>query len=526
MQRAANRNSGDAFPADRLRPDLRLAENARNLPDKPALLFRERPVTYREFWERVSRLAGGLIRAGLRPGDRIACVTANHPAFLEIYFASSLIGSIFVPLNFRLAAAEVLFQLKDADPSILILGGDAPPSKQLIRDLRTTDVKTFAIETGRDTEALPYEALFQDGPAGKDARPHRPFSLEDPQMIMYTSGTTGNPKGALLPYRKTLFNSLNAQCFFDLRENDRVLVPVPLFHSLGLNILSIPVLSMGGTVVLLEKFEPASTLEAIVKYRVTFVGAVPTIYRRLLDHGLAGWDLSSLRFAFTAGAPISVSLIEAYHRRGILLKQGFGQTETSILCCLDAGDAIRKAGSVGKPVLHGEVKVADDHLEEVPAGRMGEIVARGPIVMLGYWRRPEETRKAFQEDWLRTQDLAVRDAEGFITLVGRKSDMYISGGENVHPQEIERVLQTHPDVEEISVVGTPDEDLGEVGTAFVVLRKGRRLNQESFKAYVRGRLARYKVPRRFVQVDSLPRTVTGKVRKFRLREGLRSTSRG
>jgi fatty-acyl-CoA synthase len=228
--------------------------------------------------------------------------------------------------------------------------------------------------------------------------------------------------------------------------------------------------------------------------------------------------LSSLRFGFTAGAPIPVSIIEEYHRRGILLKQGFGQTETSILCCLDAEDAIRKAGSVGRPVVHAQVKVVNDRLEEVAAGETGEIVAQGPIVMLGYWRRTEETERVFQGPWLRTQDLAVRDEEGFITLVGRKGDMYISGGENVYPEEIERVYHTHPDIEEIAVIGTPDPDLGEVGLAFFVPRAGRKLDEEALKEYVRGRLSRYKTPRRFVEVHSLPHTVTGKVRKYLLKD--------
>lgn len=509
------------LPSTWLRPDLWLAERAEARPRKPALIFRDRVITYRELWERATRLAAGLTRRGLRPGDRVACLTTNHTAFLEAYFASSRIGSIFVPLNFRLARAEICFQLEDAEPSILFLGGtqEAFP-ESLFQGLSKRTPRIFRLEADQAPGAACYEELLEDGPGSGDEGLSRPFSAEDPQLILYTSGTTGTPKGALLPFRKTLYNSLNAQVFFELTEQDIVLVPVPLFHSLGLNILSVPVLFQGGTVVLLERFEPAAALAAIARCRVTFTGAVPTIYKRLLDHGLQGWDLSSLRFGFTAGAPIPVPLIEEYHRRGILLKQGFGQTETSILCCLDAGDAIRKAGSVGKPVVHAEVKVVDERLEEVPAGETGEIVARGPIVMLGYWRREEETRKAFQDGWLRTQDLAVRDEEGFITLVGRTGDMYISGGENIYPEEIERVYLTHPDVEEIAVIGVPDPDLGEVGLAFVLLRKDRSLDEEGLKAYAHGRLSRYKVPRRFVAVDALPRTVTGKVQKYRLRKKL------
>jgi fatty-acyl-CoA synthase len=518
MEPEAKQGNHPGFPSTWLRPDLWLEEKAESRPEKPAILFRERAISYMELWQRSVRLAAGLTRVGLRPGDRLACLSANHPAFLEAYFASSLLGSIFVPLNFRLAAEEVLFQIKDAEPSVLLLGEtheEFPES--LFRNAETGPPAVFRIGTDRKSGLPRYEELLEDNPVPQAPRPRRAFSPEDPQMILYTSGTTGRPKGALLPFRKTLFNSLNAKGFFELNEQDRVLVPVPLFHSLGLNILSVPVLFQGGTVVLHERFDPAATLEAIARHRVTFTGAVPTIYKRLMDHGLQGHDLSSLRFGFTAGAPIPVPLIEAYHRRGVLLKQGFGQTETSILCCLDAGDAIRKAGSVGKPVLHAQVKVVDERLEEVAPGETGEIVARGPILMLGYWRRAEETRKAFQDGWLRTQDLAVRDEEGFLTLVGRTGDMYISGGENVYPEEIERVYRAHPDVEEIAVIGMPDPDLGEVGLAFVVLSGGRPLDEEALKGYARGKLSRYKVPRRFVRVHALPRTETGKVQKYRLR---------
>jgi fatty-acyl-CoA synthase len=281
METGANHKSLDEFPATWLRPDLWLEEKAHGRPDKPAILFADRAITYRELWERVDRLATGLIRTGLHPGDRIACLTTNHPAFLEIYFASSCTGAIFVPLNFRLAAEEILFQIEDAEPSILVLGPtreDLPPS--FFQDLAKKALRTFHLGSGDQTWGGPrYDELFEEGPARDRSRFRRAFSSEDPQLIMYTSGTTGTPKGALLPFRKTLYNSLNAQRFFELKQEDRVLIAVPLFHSLGLNILSVPVLFQGGTVVLLERFEPTAALEAIERHRITFTGAVPTIYK-------------------------------------------------------------------------------------------------------------------------------------------------------------------------------------------------------------------------------------------------------
>ncbi len=347
-------------------------------------------------------------------------------------------------------------------------------------------------------------------------------------ILMYTSGTTGVPKGALLPHRKTLFNCLNAVLFFELGSSDRVLVPLPLFHSFGLAILSLPALYAGATVWLESHFDPAEVWERVTRERISYFGAVPTMFRELLDTLEATppgrYETDSLRFLFSAGAAIPVALIEAFQRHGLVVKQGFGQTETSILCCLDAKDALRKAGSVGRPVFHADVRVARrDSLERPPeqwqecdAGEAGEIVVRGPITMLGYWQRPADTAETLRDGWVRTGDLATVDEEGFLTLVGRARELYISGGENVYPAEVEAVYATHPGIREISVVGVPDARWGEVGRAYVVLAAGVTLEPEALRSWGAERLARYKLPRAFVAVDALPRTVTGKVQKHRL----------
>ncbi len=498
---------------------MRLRELARSQPDRIALIFQGESVSYKSLWERTAALAAGLVRQGASPGCRIACVCGNHPAFVELYFACSMIGSIFVPLNARLAPPELLVQLEDTKPILLLLG---PGLAGLDGSLRACgwkgDANVVCLDPDAGGRRRSYEGLLCPGAQQEDPGLLRPSSPEDPQMILFTSGTAGLPKGALLPYRKTFYNSLNAEVFFELTGDDRVLVPVPLFHSLGLNILTVPVLLKGGTVILQERFDEETTLRHVEAYRATFLGAVPTIYQRLLRQGLDRRDLSSLRFCFTAGAPVAVPVIEAYHRRGLLLKQGYGQTETSILCCLDARDALRKAGSVGKPVRHGEVRVVDQDGRDVRPGQVGEIVARGPIVMLGYWNRPEETSRVLRGGWLHTQDLATVDAEGFVTLAGRKGDMYISGGENIHPEEIERLYRTHPCIQDIAVVGVPDPDLGETGLAFVVLEPGTSVSGADLRAFGEGRIARYKIPRTFAFVETLPRTVTGKVQKYLLRQ--------
>jgi fatty-acyl-CoA synthase len=352
-----------------------------------------------------------------------------------------------------------------------------------------------------------------------------PISPDAPLLLMYTSGTTGVPKGALLPHRKTLFNTLNAQLFFGLTAADRVLVILPLFHSFGLLILSLPTLYAGGRVLLTGHFDPAATWRSVADESISFLGGVPTQLQALLEAGPERYDTRSLRFLFGAGAAVPVEQIRAFESRGIVLKQGFGQTETSILCCLDARDAVRKAGSVGRPVFHADVRVMKqedldgppEHWRTTEPGETGEIVVRGPITMLGYWQRPEATAEVMRGEWLRTGDLASVDEEGFLTLVGRARDMYISGGENVYPAEVEAVMVEHPEVREVAVVGVPHPKWGETGRAFIVAESGR-CDTEALRAWAAQRLASFKLPSSFVLVEALPRTETGKVQKHRLLE--------
>jgi fatty-acyl-CoA synthase len=459
---------------------------------------------------------------GVARGDRVALVLGNRSAYLEVVFAAAQLGAIAVPINARLTAWEIRRMLEDCTPRVLVY------------DAEHADVALGACEGAQRPPAVriccggapdAYEAALA-GAAPRAAI--ESVSPEDPMILMYTSGTTGIPKGALLPHRKTLYNSLNAERFFGLTAADRVLVMLPLFHSFGLAILSIPALHAGATIILHAHFDPDAVWETVEREQIDFFGGVPTMFQRLLDaleQTPAGRrDLASLRFLFTAGSAIPVELIHAFEHHGLVLKQGYGQTETSILCCLDAGDALRKAGSVGLPVHHAELRVARQASlagppaawEDVAPGETGEIVVRGPITMLGYWQRPEETAATLRGEWLRTYDLATVDDEGFVTLAGRARDMYISGGENVYPAEIEAVYEEHPAIREIAVVGIPDERWGETGRAYVVLEPGEAFDGQALLAWGGERLARFKLPREFAAVDHLPRTVTGKVQKHRL----------
>ncbi|MEE2665300.1 MAG: long-chain fatty acid--CoA ligase [Myxococcota bacterium] len=491
---------------------------ARVAPDRLAVVDGDLRLTYAEFDDRVARTAGWLAGRGVARGDRVAIVSSNCAAYLELVLGAARVGALSVPINTRLSPRELAFQLDDCRPALVVCE-PALRETLLAAGTQTSHELAQLVEVGDR-----YDRELAIAPASGVT----PVAADDPMMILYTSGTTGSPKGAVLPHRKTLYNALNAQLYFGIRSGeDRVLVASPLFHSLGLKILSLPVLYAGGTLVLLRRFDPAEFWRAVTRERITYSGGVPTQYRRLLEQ-LGGaareLDRSSLRFLFTAGAAVAPETVRAYQRQGLVLKQGFGQTETSILCCLHEDDAVRKAGSVGRPVFHAELRIVDreccadppEDWREVASGEVGEIVVRGPITMLGYWERPDDSAETLRGDWLRTGDLASRDDEGFVTLTGRAHDMYISGGENVYPAEIESVLAEHPAIREVAVIAVPDPDWGEAGRAHAVLEAGATLRLEQLRHWASERLARFKLPRELVIVTSLPRTASGKVQKHEL----------
>ncbi len=511
IQRCPTHNIG-AWPARR-------AEMA---GDAVTVVEPECRLTYAEFEGRVRRCAGWLAERGTLPGERIGILLSNRSAYLELVFAAARLGAIAVPINTRFAPPEIHQILSDCTPHLLV------------HEVELADGAARACEGLPVPQCIPIGEgvdAYEAGLAGAQPLSHvAAVAPDDPALLMYTSGSTGIPKGALLPHRKVLFNCLNAQLFFDLTARDRILVVLPMFHSFGLQILALPTFYVGGSIYFQQRFEPEAVWQLVSDAKLTFFGGVPTMFRALYDalvQNSGAYDLRALRFLFTAGAPIPVEIIESYEKLGLRLKQGFGQTETSILCCLDARDAVRKAGSVGKPVFHAELRLVTPHSVAGPldgwrdaaAGEVGEISVRGPIVMSGYWKRPERNAETLREEgWLRTGDLATRDAEGFISLVGRSHEMYISGGENVYPAEVEAVYATHPDIREIAVVGIPDAQWGEVGRAYVVLQPGSVLDGEAMRAWGSERLARFKLPREFVAVAELPRTVSGKVQKHRLLE--------
>src|SRR5581483_4864847 len=422
--------------------------------------------------------------------------------------------ALFAPLNWRLAPAELDGVLADASPRVLFY--DRACAKTAV-ELRA-DAPRVALDEpeagGRAYE--PFLAAGSDSPAGDPS-----VTLEDPAMICYTSGTTGRPKGALLSHRQLLFNSLSTELAIGLSSRDSTLVFMPLFHTGGLNCLATPILHHGGKVVVMPAFDAERALRVSAEERVTVQMGVPTIFELLRDApSFRSADLSSTRMALCGGAPCPLPLIETYRERGVLFRQGYGLTEVGPNCfSLVEADAFRKAGSVGWPNFYLCARIIDDAGASCADGEAGELVLGGPMVTLGYFRNPAATEEAFRgTSWFHTGDQVLRDPEGYHYIVGRKKDMFISGGENVYPAEVEQALLQVGGVAEVCVIGVADERWGEVGRAVVVARPEARLDERALLAALDGRLARYKIPKSVAFADALPRNASGKILRAQVRE--------
>ena len=486
-----------------------LADRARTTPQRVAIRFLGQDLTYAELDSRATRLAAGLAARGLRRGDRLATLTTTSPDHVATFFACARLGVALQPISWRLASAEVAYQLEDAEPSLLLASDDYA---ELARKAGT---KVEIARIGDPT-------LEADGEVEDVARD------DDPLLLVYTSGTTGKPKGALLSHANCFWTNLSFDRTTSLRDGDVVLQVLPQFHVGGWNVQPLLAWWKGATVVLEPAFDAARALDLIAEHGVTTMMGVPATYLFLAQEpGFADADLSSLRLAVVGGAPMPEALLETWIARGIEIVQGYGLTEAAPnVLCLPPEEATRKLGFAGKPYPHVDVALRDADTGALVEGTgTGELVVRGPNVFAGYWRNAEATEAAFADGWLLTGDVAERDAEGFYRIAGRIKDMVISGGENVYPAEIEDVLHAHPAVLEAAVVGVPDERWGEACAAFVVLREGSNVGTEELQRLCRDQLARFKVPKTFAFVDALPRSSMGKVLKDELRAGATEVSR-
>lgn len=492
------------------------ARRARKSPQATAVIHRERRYDYRELHARTLGRAAQLRAAGLGRGDRVAYLGPNHPAYLETLFAAGLLGAVFVPLNTRLAAAELGYCLTDSAGTLLVYTEGCAETAGSAAAAAEHPVRLVSAEAAETAEAAaPGEAEFDEE-----------VGLDEPCMILYTSGTTGRPKGAVLSHGNLTWNAVNVVVDTDLAHDEVTLVSAPLFHTAALGMTCLPTLLKGGTVLLEEGFDEQRTLELIARHGVTLLFGVPAMYQRLAETpGFADADLGSIRTLMCGGAPVPRALIDRYLARGLGFVQGYGLTEASPgTLLLDAEHAVSKAGSAGVPHFFTDVRLVGPDAQA--AGGVGELRVRGPNVMLGYWGRPQETAQTLDDGWLRTGDLAVTDADGYVRIVDRLKDLIISGGENISPAEVEEVFYRHPAVAECAVIGVPDERWGEVGRAVVVGRAARHPGGPAeaeelaaeLLAFAAGQLAKYKVPKSVVFAESLPRSGAGKILKSVLRE--------
>jgi fatty-acyl-CoA synthase len=505
-----------------------IAFHADRTPEKLAMIDQEsgRRFTYGEFNDRAARLAGYLqAEWGVKAGDRLAILAKNSTDYFEFQFACIKLGALMLPLNWRLAEPELLFILNDSDASGIVYDAEFEPRIPALVAGSSTKCRLRIDSAQHGTDDAPvYEAALQA--TDKRVVMHPQTTHDDPMTIMYTAGTTGHPKGVLITHGMTLWNAINITTPTGLNHDSVHYVVLPTFHTGGLNLYANPVFHLGGTNIIARNFDPGVTLQTIADdgLGMTHFFGVPSIYLFLSQHpNFDTTDLSRIHSWGCGGAPMPVAVLERYARRDIIIQLGFGMTETSpTVFLIDKHRALKKPTSVGKPLLHTRVRVVDEDLRDVQPGDIGEVVISGPNITPGYWKRPDANASSFSLDefgnrWLHSGDAGTIDEEGCIYIVDRYKDMYISGGENVYPAEVEQVLYQIAEVAEAAIIGVPDAKWGESGLAVIVIKPDCQLTEQAVIEYCQPRLAKFKVPKAVAFIDVLPRNAAGKVLKRELR---------
>ena len=503
-----------------------VGERARLTPDKTALVSVADGARYTLPGSRCARRPDGRGVARALPDSRqataLACWRTTASNSSTPSSRPRVRGVILVPLGTNLTPHEIAFIAKDAGLRGFMYGGEFAETVRALAGVADVE-RWIALDEpaapGHDRLAgVLEEAAARPGRAGA-SRP----GPEDTCCLLYTSGTTGKPKGVMVPHRMVGWNGYNTAMCWQLREDDVSPIFTPLYHAGGLGAFLLPIFSIGGTIVLHAGFDPEEIWRTIERERCTVVLGVPTIYKLLMEApSFQTVDLSHVRWLISGGAPLPLYIIEAYQQRGVVFKQGYGLTEVGVNCfSMTVDESARKKGSIGKPMMFTEARAAGPDGSEAAAGEVGELWLRGPHVCKGYWNNPEATAAALDADgWFHTGDLARRDEEGFYYIAGRQKDMLISGGVNVYPAEIEAELLLHPAVQDAAVVGLPDPTWGEIGAGCVVLRQADSVTGDELAEFLSARLAKYKIPRRWLFLDALPRTAYGKVIKGELRDRL------
>lgn len=471
--------------------------------------------SYAEFDERTTRLAGGLQTLGVRPGDKVACYMPNAIELLEAYYATSKAGAVTVFLNAMLTAREIRFVLQDSESKVIFTAPGLLPNVQEVRP-DAGHLETIVVQGGTPPpDTVRFDDVLEGGPY-RDV----PVKTEDVAWLGYTSGTTGRPKGAILTHLGATHVGATVADRFGYREDDIVLCALPLFHSYAVNSCMIQVMMAGAGQVILERFTPDGVLQAIQDHRITVFPGVPTMFNYLVNFpDRAKYDLISLRIAKSAGAVLPAKLMHDFETLyGVPLVDGYGITEAHSFVTLNDPRGKRPDGSCGKAIEGVDVRIVDGQDRDVPAGERGELIFRGPNLPLGYVNGPEATAEALRGGWYHSGDVAYMDAEGYVYIVDRIKDTIICGGYNIYPKEVEDVIYAHPAVLDVAVVGVADEAKGEIPKACVVLKPEATVTAGDLEAYCRQNLAAYKVPRVIEFMDAIPKTASGKTKRFLLRQ--------
>ncbi len=497
-----------------------LKRHAERTPDALALVDAHtgRRFSYAQFNQRANRLASFLQdELGIQIGERVSILAKNSSDYYEVLFGCGKMGAILNTLNWRLAVPELEFILNDCAPRALVYEPEFAEAVDALRPQIDCQFYLVMGDEAPDGEWTYEAALAAGSPDGVELPPLR---YDDTWAILYTSGTTGRPKGAQVTYGNFFYNAVGMGRASDLTSQDVNLNVLPTFHAGGLGLYAGPIFHAGGTLLVMRAFDPGELLGLIQEYKVTALLLVPSIYLMLSQFPeFDQYDLSSVRHWASGGSSLPPSLVRQFAEKGIIIQQGFGMTETGpSVFIITQEEAVRKAGSVGKPVLHTDVRIVDREGNVLGPNQVGELCVRGGNVTTGYWNRPQATAEAIVDGWLHSGDAAQYDEEGFYYIVDRWKDMYISGGENVYPAEVENVIYHHPAVAEVAVIGVPHPKWQEVGRALVVLKQGQALTEAEIIEFCQGKLARYKIPKSVVFVEGLPRTAAGKVLKRELRQ--------
>jgi fatty-acyl-CoA synthase len=483
---------------------------------KVAIISQGAELTYDDFDRNINALAHAFADFGITKGDRVAYLGENHPAFLEVFFAATQIGAIFVPLNTRLAAPELHYALEDSGSRILV-------HAQALSDLASRsavgfdDLKLVTADGAGSATSVALDAFRSTNTDFIDAE----VAEEDPAIILYTSGTTGHPKGAVLLHRNMTWNTFNALVDYDVTSSEINLLIGPMFHVAALGMGAFPVMLKGGTLILETAFDPVQILHLIETHRVTMMSGVPTTFQLLCEHpNFASTDLSSIRTFTCGGSAMPMRVLDAYEDRGLSFTGGYGMTETSPgATSLSPRYSRSKVGSAGTSHFFTDVRIVREDGDDAETGEIGEIVIRGKNVIDEYWNRPEASKDSFIDgDWFRSGDMGYLDEDGFLFIADRLKDMIISGGENIYPAEIEQMMIELEHISAVALIGIPDEKWGEVPWAIVTVMPGTTTSLEEVRAHIDGRIARYKMPKNLIIVDEFPRTGSGKIRKADLRK--------